>query len=508
MSVLSQIQQKYSSLNNYPTAIYRVTVNDVDISSHLASRLMSMTIQDNRGMVADSVDITLDDSDNALEIPEIFAELKVWLGWSDTGLVYKGSYKVTQVSHSGTPDQMSISAEAEDLAEGFRQKREKSWDMVTIQDIIEYIARQYALLPVIHESLIDQEIAHIDQNESDANLITRLADEYDAIATVKNGHLLFMPRGMSETASGLKLDIITIQRSAGDSHNFTSGGGTDRIDGVKTFYYDKDKAVKKFVIVGQNDEGNIKEIRYTCRDKASAELAANAEFIRCKRSAKSFSINLAKGNPTIIPEQQIIVQGFKTQIDEVVWLGTTITHNLDESNGYTTSIQCEVQLPDADNISTLFDGSIEKKEIDYAAYTGVKAVYKDTKKQNQTITLGDQAKPLILEYPYGSKNAAETAVYREYNRILSSQDKPAIEKPKAVKTTKKMPTRQEKLAKRKKKLAQYTGVQATYLDQNKKEQVITKGSQSFPLVKYQLYTSRKLAEAAIHKAYKEIQASK
>ena len=187
MNVLSQVQAKYNSLNNYPNAIYRVTVNDVDISSHLASRLISMTIQDNRGMVADSVDITLDDSDNALEIPEIFAELKVWLGWSDTGLVYKGSYKVTQVSHSGTPDQMSISAEAEDLAEGFRQKREKSWDMVTIQDIIEYIARQYALLPVIHESLIDQEIAHIDQNESDANLITRVADEYDAIATVKMG---------------------------------------------------------------------------------------------------------------------------------------------------------------------------------------------------------------------------------------------------------------------------------------------------------------------------------
>ncbi|MGQ9372750.1 tail protein X [Acinetobacter tandoii] len=42
-----------------------------------------ITLQDNRGMVADSVDLTLDDSDHALEIPSVGAEMKVWLGWSD-----------------------------------------------------------------------------------------------------------------------------------------------------------------------------------------------------------------------------------------------------------------------------------------------------------------------------------------------------------------------------------------------------------------------------------------
>lgn len=96
--------EQYTRHNNYPHAIYRITVNDIDISSTLASRLVGLSLQDNRGMVADSVDLTLDDSDNALEIPSVGAEMKVWLGWSDTGLMYKGSYLVTGGSHSGAPD--------------------------------------------------------------------------------------------------------------------------------------------------------------------------------------------------------------------------------------------------------------------------------------------------------------------------------------------------------------------------------------------------------------------
>ena len=84
-------------------------------------------MQDNRGMVADSVDITLDDSDNILEIPSMGVELELWLGWSDTGLIYKGKFLVTGCSHSGAPDTLHIAAEANDLAEAFRQKHERSF---------------------------------------------------------------------------------------------------------------------------------------------------------------------------------------------------------------------------------------------------------------------------------------------------------------------------------------------------------------------------------------------
>jgi phage protein D len=40
-------------------------------------------------------------------------------------------------------------------------------------------------VPKVNEDLGAVLLPHIDQNESDANLITRIADEHDAIATVK-----------------------------------------------------------------------------------------------------------------------------------------------------------------------------------------------------------------------------------------------------------------------------------------------------------------------------------
>ncbi|MFX5922219.1 DNA primase, partial [Acinetobacter baumannii] len=104
-------------------------------------------------------------------------------------------------------------------------------------------------------------ISYIAQNESDANLITRIADEHDAIATVKNGHLILLPRGASQTVSGLPLPTAQIFRSDGDGHNYTTGTGTDRITGVKAYYYDTGKSKKSYVVIGDNED-NLKEIRY------------------------------------------------------------------------------------------------------------------------------------------------------------------------------------------------------------------------------------------------------
>lgn len=53
--------------------------------------------------------------------------------------------------------------------------------------------------------MISRELIHIDQNESNTNLITHITDEYDAFATIKHGILQFMPKFISETEKGCHL---------------------------------------------------------------------------------------------------------------------------------------------------------------------------------------------------------------------------------------------------------------------------------------------------------------
>ena len=68
----------------------------------------------------------------------------------------------------------------------------------------------------------NEKIAHIDQtNESDAAFLTRLAEQYDAVATVKNGRLLFIRTGQAETAGGQPIEEQPISRASGDGHSFT-----------------------------------------------------------------------------------------------------------------------------------------------------------------------------------------------------------------------------------------------------------------------------------------------
>lgn len=430
--MLNQITNKlngaadsYRAETEYPFPIYRLEVDGNDISPLVVDRLISLRIKDNRGLVVDSVDIELDDSDGQLEIPPEGAIIQVWIGWSNTGLVDKGKYKVESVTHRGAPDVLSISAFSNDVSEGLKQKRERSFSNKTIQVIFETVGAEYALKTLVHDTLANRVISYIAQNESDANLITRIADEHDAIATVKNCHLILLPRGASQTASGVPLPTAQIFRSDGDGHNYTTGTGTDRITGVKAFYYDAGKSKKLYVVIGDNEE-NLKEIRYVHRDKKTAELACQAEFNRCKRSSQKLSYTFAFGQPEIIPEQEFVFTGLKPQIDDIVWLGTNVTHNLTDS-GFTTSVELEVQLPNTDDVSTLFEPDKEgDKELrkqnkkrtgrNYADYTGVIVFYRENGK-DQKLTSGDQSNPLKLIKTYKTKKTATIALKREQARI-------------------------------------------------------------------------------------------
>lgn len=410
----------------YPFPIYRIEVEGNDISPILVDRLISLSIKDNRGLVVDSVDIDLDDADGLLDIPPEGAIIQVWLGWSNTGLVDKGKYKVESVTHRGAPDVLSISAFSNDVSEGLKQKRERSFSNKTIQAIFENVGAEYELKTIVHDTLASRVITYIAQNESDANLITRIADEHDAIATVKNGHLILLPCGVSQTVSGLPLPTAQIIRSDGDGHNYTTGTGTDRITGVKAYYYDAGKSKKLHIVIGDNED-NLKEIRYVHRDKKTAELAAQAEYNRCKRSSQKLSYTLAHGRPDLIPEQEFIFTGLKPQIDDIIWLGTNITHKYDDS-GYTTSLELEVQLPQTDDVSTLFEAkesetdptspkkNHKKVGRNYADFTGVIVFYRESGKDIK-LTAGEQSKPLKLTRIYKSKKTATIALKREQGRI-------------------------------------------------------------------------------------------
>ena len=409
---LRNTAERYVRDAAYPVPAFRLAVDGLDIAQIISPRLMSLELTDNRGVEADQLSITLSDHDGLLTIPSKGAVVRLWLGWSDTGLVDKGTYTVDETEHSGAPDVLSIRARSADLRKGLKTKRERSWSNTTLGDVLGDIAIGNGLTATISGALDALPILQLDQaNESDANLISRLGEEFDAVASVKAGCLLCLPAGGGKTASGMDLPHITLTRADGDQHRYLQAD-RDSYDGVRAYYYDVNSAKKQEAIAGGGD--NLKDLRHTYSDQQSALRAARAEFRRLQRGSATLSYTLAMGRPDLIPELTYTLQGVKAEIDEIIWYGGNVQHSLTDSGGYTVSLELESKLPE-DNVEDL-------AEENRGDYTGIIAYYRDQKTgKEKTITAGDQTKPRRLRWLYATEKTAKRAVDREWKKAQADK---------------------------------------------------------------------------------------
>ena len=342
---------------------YQVLVDGQDISAAIRPRLIGLSLADNRGFEVDTIEISLDDTDGKLALPRRGAILQALIGWQGSALVDKGTYTIDEVEHSGAPDVLTIRGKSANLRGDMNKLRERSWHDVTLGDIVSQLATRYSLIPSVGESLSAQALDHIDQtNESDLAFLTRLADQWDAIATVKSGRLLFIKAGQAMTASGQPLPTITLTRQDGDQHRF-SVADRNAYTGVVAYWQDNQGAQKKQIAVKRKqkepepgvevdkaqhellvgDSENVKHLRHVYANEGNAKRAARAEWERLQRGVAEFEINLAVGRPELYPEQPAIVSGFKPDIDSAPWLLTQVVHDLSGS-GYTNRLQLEVKL--------------------------------------------------------------------------------------------------------------------------------------------------------------------
>ena len=318
--------------------VYQLVVNGKDLSQTVRPLLMRLSLRESRGEEADTLDITLDDSQGNLALPPKGATVALKLGYESTGMVAKGTFTVDEVEHSGTPDVLNICCRAADLRGTLRQRASASWHGVTLGSVVRDIAAKNKLSVSVDEALASIKLQHVDQtNESDVHFLTRIGRQYDAIATVKKGRLVFLPIGSTKNASGKELANITLERADGDKHRYHTAA-RDAYTGVRAWWHSARSAKKTAAIAGT--EQNLKTLRDSYATEADAMAAAQAELARVARGESTFSISLAVGQPSLMPQTPVNVRGFKPEIDGTGWLCKTVEHTLDD-NGLTTQLELE-----------------------------------------------------------------------------------------------------------------------------------------------------------------------
>ncbi|KHS07388.1 phage late control protein [Xanthomonas phaseoli pv. phaseoli] len=324
---------------SYSIPQWRVVLDGVNLTERIAPRLLDLTLTECRGGEADQLDLRIHDHDGKMALPKRGVRLAVALGWKATGLVDKGTFIVDEVEYSGAPDIIAVRARSADLTANMRIRRERSWHDTTLGAVLNMLAGEHALTPRVAEALAKIKLPHLDQaNESDMNLLTRLGQRFNAVATVKAGALVFAPIGAGTTATGKPLPTATLTRRDGDQHRY-SVADRDAYTGVRAYWVDKGKARRQSVLVGTDD--NAKSLRESYADEATARQHAHAELERVKRGMAKIDYTLALGRADLSAEQKIFLDGLKPEISGISWLIARVTHTLNGSGGFSTSMQLE-----------------------------------------------------------------------------------------------------------------------------------------------------------------------
>lgn len=330
-----------------PKAAWKVSLDGKDLTEKLAPRLVSLRLSEKRGEAADELEIVLTDADGKLAIPPEDARLTVELGWErgtgvTAGLVNKGSFKVDEVSWDGPPDQITITARSADLKDSFRTRKSKVWKATTLGAIVGAIAGANGLKPRCHADLSGTAVTAAEQhNKSDMQFLRDLGRRYDAVATVKDGCLIFAPVNAKTTATGKAIPALKFTRTGGKlgmKASWRRAARDNGQDGAEAQYHDADAAQRKKAAKGGPKRRRLKRVYASEQD---AGHAASAETNRLKRAAASLDLELALGDATAAPGMRVTVTGFKPQIDAQEWLVAEVEHTMDGRAGFHTSLKME-----------------------------------------------------------------------------------------------------------------------------------------------------------------------
>lgn len=325
----------------------RVVANGADITALISDGLTSLEVEDEAGMKSDKATLTLSDTGNygRIALPSTGAELEIWIGHKNSA-VRMGLFAVDEITMSGPPHQMQISAKAmiaEQTPTGkteIKSQKTRSFEAgLTINDLVSTIAQEHGLEPAVSGSLGGIVLPHIDQvNESDINLLTRIAWDYDAVVKPAGGKLAVVKHGAGVNSSGVSLPSFVITPDMVSQWSVTLSE-VGKSESVVAVWRDKDAAADVEVEVGSGEPKQ--RLRHRYANAQEAQKAAEAGYRRAQRGSGKLSLSMP-GDPFIMAESKIVLSGFRVGVDGE-WTVKSTKH-LVSGSGYKLSLNAELSI--------------------------------------------------------------------------------------------------------------------------------------------------------------------
>lgn len=228
---------------------FHILAGGSDISADVSDRLISLDITDTVDETSDSFTLTLSDAEGTLALPASGAKLEVSIGY-DGNNQRVGTFVVDEAGIEGPPDVITVQASSTPFVTdrggggqaAFTSRKSRSFEGKTLGEIVQTVASDCGLSPVVDSELEGIQIPHVAQvDESDANLLVRLARRYGGVLKPADGKLVMASEAGGRSTSGQALEI-TLTPADVSSWQFKIGGKNQGVTKVKAKSHDYTKA--------------------------------------------------------------------------------------------------------------------------------------------------------------------------------------------------------------------------------------------------------------------------
>lgn len=332
------------------TPIYRVYKGGEDITGRLNDRTLQIRVDLQSGNGNDDqCTILVDDRDWRVARPLTGESLQIWLGYTEVGLAYMGTFEIDDVTFLGPPRNIKLTGKSTGSSDIQKAPAIREFANATVGQILGHMANQTSLGTAISGDLAGIQIPFKNQITSNLHMIHELERLTGAVAKVVDGKLMFVKRDGAETASGVALPTLVLHPEHFGTWQvrYSSKPGFGE---VKAAWFDKDEMVRKWVgsAVTSGDGGvglakkfggafNIGQL-FNSEGEAKAAAASQAENF--KRAEVQAVFDLAKGDPWIRDQQTLLVTGMRDGIDGS-YVIDKVTHTYVKSTGIKSQMECK-----------------------------------------------------------------------------------------------------------------------------------------------------------------------
>ena len=331
---------------------FKIENRKTDYTASYTGILIELSITDESGTEnSDSFSLKISDIGNSINLPKKGERITASIGAD--GALYPDpawSFIIDEINLSGPPDVIEITGKAApfDNAQGqkaIQSQKSRSWDDVTIGALVQEIATDHGLTAAVSNDLAQVKISHLDQtDESDNNLLTRLARTYGAVYKPTCNRLVFTSGNDGKAISGKSMGVIAVARGPGMKFHAKFSKRAEFAT-VKASYHDPEWAQTIDVTAGMSEEGAAIQKSKVYRDsslrpdKATAEAAAKSKLKSLKRGSQMVDLDLP-GLYKVTAEQRVSLTGFRAEMCGE-WVAKKVEFNLSKSSGLRTKLSLE-----------------------------------------------------------------------------------------------------------------------------------------------------------------------